>query len=96
MRDRLASALPDLPRWVETRGMLRSGRCEIVGAPGPGPGDFLLRGTDFGLFCVAGEPDLEPLADSLDALRGPRGSLPARGSRARGRGGPSRMEARAA
>jgi len=65
MRDRLASALPDLPRWVETRGMLRSGRCEIVGAAGPGPGDFLLRGTDFGLFCVAGEPDLEPLADSL-------------------------------
>jgi len=66
----LASALPDRPRWVETRGMLRSGRCEVVGAPGPGPGDFLLRGTDFGLFCVAGEPDLEPLAESLARLGG--------------------------
>jgi GNAT superfamily N-acetyltransferase len=65
MRDRLASALPDLPRWVETRGMLRSGRCELVGAAGPGPGDFLVRGTDFGLFCVAGEPDVGPLAESL-------------------------------
>lgn len=70
MRDRLASALPDRPRWVETRGMLRSGRSEIVGAPGPRPGDFLVRGTDFGLFCVAGEPDLEPLADSLTRWAG--------------------------
>jgi hypothetical protein len=67
---RLASALPDLPRWVETRGMLQSGRCEVVGAPGPEPGDFLVRGTDFGLFCVAGEPALEPLAESLERRAG--------------------------
>lgn len=26
----LAARLPDVPRWVETRGMLPSGRCGLV------------------------------------------------------------------
>jgi GNAT superfamily N-acetyltransferase len=66
MLARLASRLPDLPRWVETRGMLLSGRCELVGPPGPGPEDLLVRGTDFGLFCVAGTPSLSALAAGLE------------------------------
>ncbi len=66
MLSKLAARLPDQPRWVETRGMLLSGRCGLVGQPGPGPADFLVRGTDFGLFCVAGCPDLSPLAPALD------------------------------
>jgi GNAT superfamily N-acetyltransferase len=65
MGEGLAKRLPDLPRWVETRGMLLSGRCELLGPPGPGPADFLVRGTDFGLYCVAGCPDLSPLAPAL-------------------------------
>jgi GNAT superfamily N-acetyltransferase len=62
----LASRLPDLPRWVETRGMLLSGRCELLAAPGPAPADFVVRGTDFGLSCVAGEPPLTALAAALE------------------------------
>ena len=29
----LARKLPDIPRWVEARGMLLSGRCRIIGPP---------------------------------------------------------------
>ena len=29
--DRLARALPDAPRWIETRAMLLSGECEVFG-----------------------------------------------------------------
>ncbi|MGH9367968.1 MAG: GNAT family N-acetyltransferase [Thermoanaerobaculia bacterium] len=65
MLSELAGRLPDLPRWVETRAMLLSGRSELVGTPGPGPADFLVRGTDFGLFCVAGSPDLSPLPPAV-------------------------------
>ena len=35
---RLARVLPDVPRWVETRLMLHSGRCEVFGLEkGGGP-----------------------------------------------------------
>jgi GNAT superfamily N-acetyltransferase len=65
MEEALAERLPDLPRWVETRGMLLSARCELLGPPGPGAADLLVRGTDFGLYCVAGSPDLSPLSPAL-------------------------------
>jgi RimJ/RimL family protein N-acetyltransferase len=66
----LARRLPDVPEWVELRGMLLSGRCELVGPPGPGPTDFLVRGTDFGLFCLSGAPSVSELARELDRHRG--------------------------
>ncbi|MGE5275817.1 MAG: GNAT family N-acetyltransferase [Acidobacteriota bacterium] len=61
MLSKLAALLPDLPRLVETRGMLLSGRSELLEAPGPGPVDFIARGTDFGLICVSGNPALPGL-----------------------------------
>jgi GNAT superfamily N-acetyltransferase len=61
----LASRIPDLPEWVELRGMLLTGRCELVGPIGPGPADFAVRGTDFDLFAVSGDPDLTGLAGEL-------------------------------
>lgn len=64
----LAARLPDLPRLVETRGMLLSGRCELLAAPGPGPVDFVACGTDFGLFCVSGDPPLSRLEPALERL----------------------------
>ncbi len=70
MFSELAGRLPDLPRWVETRGILLSGRCALVGSPGPGPEDFLVRGEDFGLFCVVGNPSLENLPAALERYRG--------------------------
>src|SRR6185295_12637384 len=38
----LASRIPDVPAWVELRGILLSGRGETVGTPGPGPADFIV------------------------------------------------------
>jgi GNAT superfamily N-acetyltransferase len=54
--------------------MLLSGRCEVIGERGPGASDFVIGGTDFGLFAVAGRPDLEPLPEAL-AQRGGRAVL---------------------
>jgi GNAT superfamily N-acetyltransferase len=68
MLSQLAALLPDLPRLVETRGMLLSGRCELLEAPEPGPVDFIARGTDFGLFCVSGSPALAGLEAAAERL----------------------------
>ena len=68
---RLARLLPDRPRWVETRGMLLSGRCEVLAASAPPPAsappepDFLVLGSDFGLLCVAGRPAAEEIARAV-------------------------------
>jgi GNAT superfamily N-acetyltransferase len=64
---RLARLLPDLPRWVETRGMLLSGRCDVLAAAPPPACDFLVRGTDFGLLCVVGTPPSESLTSAAAA-----------------------------
>jgi GNAT superfamily N-acetyltransferase len=60
----ILAALPDLPRWVEARGMLLSGRCEIISC-GESPGDVILRARSTPLVVVAGDPPLEPLAASV-------------------------------
>jgi GNAT superfamily N-acetyltransferase len=70
MFEQLAARLPDVPRWVETRGILLSGRCALVESPGPGPGDFVVRWEDFGLFCVAGKPALGSLPATLERHAG--------------------------
>jgi GNAT superfamily N-acetyltransferase len=57
----ILAALPDLPRWVEARGMLLSGRCEIVSS-GESPGNVLLQARSAPLIVIAGNPPLEPLA----------------------------------
>ncbi len=44
--DRLARALPDIPRWVETRSMLLSGRCEIFGLEGRTEPCFVVRDSE--------------------------------------------------
>ena len=78
MVSELATRLPDLPRWVETRGMLLSGRCDLIVPPEPGAADAVVRGTDFGLFCVSGDPPLEALPAAL-ARHGGRAVLCAGG-----------------
>ncbi len=44
--NRLARALPDIPRWVETRSMLLSGRCEIFGLEGKTEPCFIVRDSE--------------------------------------------------
>ncbi|MFQ5792190.1 MAG: hypothetical protein ACE5JI_17105, partial [Acidobacteriota bacterium] len=49
----LTRRLPDIPRWVETRGMLLSGRCETFRSDEDG---FVVRGTSGKLVSVVGAP----------------------------------------
>lgn len=50
----LAARLPDLPRLVETRAILLSGACEVLGDPERG--DYVVRSFDAGLAAVVGRP----------------------------------------
>jgi GNAT superfamily N-acetyltransferase len=64
----LASGVPDEPRWLETRGMLLSGRCRLLGNPSFVDG-FVLRATDTPLVVVVGRPRpdlIEQAADRQD------------------------------
>lgn len=63
---RLAALLPDVPRFVETRGMLLGGDCEILGleedAAGP---SFVVRDGEEDLVCVVGYPAREAVAEAV-------------------------------
>lgn len=50
----LAARLPDVPRLVETRAILLSGACEVLG-DGPG-GNYVVRSLDTALAAVVGRP----------------------------------------
>ncbi len=63
----LADSLPDLPRWVETRGLLLSGRCKIYGLE-PGGQAYALRSTDSPLACIVGRPDAEAIRRASRSL----------------------------
>jgi GNAT superfamily N-acetyltransferase len=52
----LAAALPDIPRWVETRALLLSGRCRVFTGSDPAAG-FMVRGDREPLICVVGRPE---------------------------------------
>ena len=49
----LIGRVPDIPRWVEARGMLLCGRCEVFGA---GASGFVVRSTTNKLVSVVGKP----------------------------------------
>jgi GNAT acetyltransferase-like protein len=78
MLDDLARALPDVPRWVETRAMLLRGDCEVLGlatANGPAPGPegaaaFVVRDTLLPLVAVVGEPDPAAVREAAAAAGG--------------------------
>ena len=62
---RLAALLPDVPRFVETRGMLLEGRCEVLGLEwGPSP-SFVTRDGEEKLVCVVGGPALEAISEAV-------------------------------
>ncbi len=54
--NRLARALPDIPRWVETRSMLLSGRCEVFGLEEGGDPGFVVRDTEGQPISAVGRP----------------------------------------
>ncbi len=61
---RLARVLPDSPRWVETRSMLLSGQCEILGLEEHTELSFVGRNIETRLVSVVGHP-------VFDAIREP-------------------------
>ena len=71
---RLAGSLPDVPRWLEIRSMLLSGRCEVLGpeegAPTPG---FVARELEEGeeqMIYVVGRPSSEAIREAARRNRG--------------------------
>ncbi|HEY7443723.1 MAG TPA: GNAT family N-acetyltransferase [Vicinamibacterales bacterium] len=61
----LAQRLPDEPCWLETRGMLLSGRCRLLGTPSVTDG-FVLRATDTPLAVVVGRPRPDLIEQAVD------------------------------
>ena len=57
----LAQALPDTPRYVETRGMLLANACEVLGLDQTSGLNFVVRSFQTGLISVVGKPS----ADSI-------------------------------
>ena len=63
----LARSLPDIPRWVETRGLLLGGRCTVAGSPE----GFLVKALDGPLVCCVGRPDPETIRAAVSDGPGP-------------------------
>jgi hypothetical protein len=57
----LARSLPDIPRWVETRGLLLGGRCTVAASPD----GFLVKALDTPLVCCVGRPDPEAIREAV-------------------------------
>ena len=54
---RLAAALPDIPRWLETRSALLSADAEVHGLREDATAQFVVRDTVTGALSVVGRPD---------------------------------------
>ena len=63
--DRLAHTLPDVPRWIETRFMLLSGRCEVFGLEGDRDSGFVVRDTETRLISVVGRPPEDAIEEAI-------------------------------
>lgn len=65
---RLVRTLPDIPRWVETRSILLSGHCEVLGLEDGGAGlSFVVRDTasESIYVCVVGCPAESAIAEAV-------------------------------
>lgn len=72
---RLASLLPDAPRFVEARGMLLEGRCELLGFEEQESSlSFVARDGEEAFVCVVGRPAREAIAEAA-ARNGHGGEL---------------------
>ncbi len=62
---KFASLLPDIPRWVETRGLLLSGRGEVMATAHQTARDFVVRGFNNRLISVVGQPPPKSLLEAI-------------------------------
>jgi GNAT superfamily N-acetyltransferase len=73
--DRVASfalsRVPDLPQWIDTRGMLLSGRARVLVPEAPdGPSGVIVVVPDSALASIVGRPPAQTIARTIAALRG--------------------------
>jgi GNAT superfamily N-acetyltransferase len=66
---RLARALPDVPRWVETRSMLLGGECELFGLEEDGDPSFVVRDAVYPLVSVVGRPEKAAIREAAAGRR---------------------------
>jgi GNAT acetyltransferase-like protein len=64
----LAARLPDLPRLVETRALLLSGACEVLGDPRAG--NYVVRSLDTTLAAIVGRPSMAAIRDAATRTDG--------------------------
>lgn len=64
----LAALLPDEPRWIDLRGLLLSGRCDLWGETDPRRG-FVAGSWDFPFASLCGRPRPELIAEAAAAGR---------------------------
>lgn len=70
--ERLASAMPDVPRWLETRSMLLSGECEVLDLEEGGL-RFVARELEESedqSICVVGRPSAKAIGEAVRRNRG--------------------------
>lgn len=74
LSNKLATALPDIPRYVETRSMLLSGCCWVLGvAETPSP-SFVAGSSELEIISVVGRPDTRAIREGVRLNRG-RGAV---------------------
>jgi hypothetical protein len=73
--DRLAHALPDIPQWLETRSMLLSGQCEVLGLEEASPETSFvareLEEREDRSICVVGRPSADAVEEAVTRGRHP-------------------------
>jgi GNAT superfamily N-acetyltransferase len=62
--------VPDLPRWIDTRGMLLSGRSVVVVPSGPSESGMVVAVPDAALASIVGRPPLDTLREAISSLTG--------------------------
>jgi GNAT superfamily N-acetyltransferase len=62
--------VPDLPRWIDTRGMLLSGRSQVCAPAGGAEASMIVAVPDAALASVVGCPPVDALLDVVSSLAG--------------------------
>lgn len=65
---RLALALPDIPRWVETRALLLTGECELFGLDDENDLAFVINSAEWELVSVVGHPAKKAIEDAVAGI----------------------------
>jgi len=68
--DAALTRVPDLPRWVDTRGMLLSGRASVVSSAAPDREGLVVLMRDAALASIVGRPGADVVTAAIATLSG--------------------------